>query len=80
MTNAAEITQQALLLPDEARATLAEVLLDSLDGGEDTPEIAAILEQRSRAIREGRANFRHPDEIFEVYEQMKAARRSAQAS
>ena len=80
MTNAADITRQAPLLPDEARATLAEVLLDSFEEDEDNPELAEILEQRSRAIREGRARFHHPDEIFKVYERMKAARRSAQAS
>ena len=80
MTNAADITREALLLPEEARATLAEVLLDSLGADDDPENIAEVLEQRSQSIREGRAQFRHPDEIFDVYERMKAERPSAQAS
>lgn len=80
MTNVADLTREALLLPEEARATLAEVLLDSLDSDDGPEDIAQVLEERDQAIREGRAQFRHPEEIFDVYERMKAERRSAQAS
>ncbi len=82
MSTAADITREALLLPDEARATLAEVLLHSLESqaSGDGPELEALLEERSRAIREGRATFHDPDEIFSEYERMKSERRAAQAS
>jgi hypothetical protein len=82
MSTASDVTREALLLPEEARATLAEVLLDSLshDEGERDTGMEAVLEERSRAIREGRATFHEPGEIFEEYERMKAERRAAQAS
>jgi hypothetical protein len=80
MTTAADVTREALLLPDEARATLAQVLYDSLYEDEDDKELESILSARLQAIQEGRAKFHDPEEIFEVYERMKAERRAAQAS
>ena len=55
-----DIIQHALLLPSNARASLAEILLESLDFEEDfriEPAWMAEIERRCRTIDEGQVEL-----------------------
>lgn len=67
------LLERALQLDEPARRELISVLQDSLDGGEVSPEIAAIIDQR---IAEADAN---PDDVvtLDEFEREVRARRTA---
>jgi putative addiction module component (TIGR02574 family) len=77
MTTANEIIAAAMTLPPEARAQIADQLLDSLD-----PERAEIdaawqteIETRIREVEEGRAQLiPHDQAMAQVRQRLQAAR------
>lgn len=67
-TTLEEFTTEALALPAEARAFLAEKLLESLDEQEDFPLSDAWrkeISRRSREIDEGRIQGIPAEQVFE---------------
>lgn len=65
---AQEIVCEALTLPPETRAFIAEKLIESLDVKDQfvlSPEWQKEIEKRCREIDEGSVELRDADEVFE---------------
>jgi putative addiction module component (TIGR02574 family) len=65
--NIAELEREALQLPEEDRARLAEQLLQSLAPGQDVDaeeEWLAEAERRYRAYRDGNATARSAEQVL----------------
>jgi len=78
MAEMEELTSQALSLPDERRAELAEILIRSLDEVESTSVKAAWLAEirrRDQEIRAGQDVLRPADEVLrEARAQLRCSR------
>jgi putative addiction module component (TIGR02574 family) len=66
-TTADKILSEALALPPQARAFVAERLIESLDaapGAEISPEWREEIRKRCREVDEGRVELRNAAEVF----------------
>ena len=66
--SAQDIISEALRLPKQARALLAEKLLESLDAGEEfevSQEWQEEIRRRCRELDEGKAKLIPSDEVFD---------------
>jgi putative addiction module component (TIGR02574 family) len=78
MSSVNEILDQALKLPGEQRAELAQQLLESLEGAEFAPDVADAwqveLQRRLDTIRAGTAKMRPWDDVQRDIETARRAR------
>jgi hypothetical protein len=66
-TSVDKIVSEALRLPAQARAFVAERLIESLDaepGGEISPAWLEVIRQRCRDVDEGTVELRDADDVF----------------